>query len=129
MRLIGLAKRPGVLLGAAAVLLVMLRHPSPSGIAAGVLGAIAGMLAQLMLTKVGLLAGALLCGVRVVRVVLGFGRRIADWTTARRAVVLRSFPVLLSVAIAPARAPAKWRMFGAGVVAALAGAGLAVRGW
>ncbi|WP_424188872.1 hypothetical protein ACOBQX_11280 [Actinokineospora sp. G85] len=87
-----------------------------------VVGLVAGALAGLLSLQVGMLAGALAFEVRVHQVVVGVGRRLTEWTTPHRTVVLRAAPLLLSVAIGPGKAPARRRMWSA----ALCSAGLGV---
>ncbi|UVS81309.1 hypothetical protein Actkin_05066 [Actinokineospora sp. UTMC 2448] len=105
---------------------------SAGEVAWGLLATLGGYLAGLLALQVGMLVGAVVLGVSVRTVVVGVGPRVADWSSARRVVVLRAVPVFLSVSIAPGRAPVRGRMWGAALCSALAGiaatAGLAAVG-
>jgi len=91
------------------------------GVFVGLIGALSGVLAGLGTLQLGLLAGALLLGVRVHRVVIGLGPRLREWGTPGRPVVLRAVPLFLSVAIGPGKTPVRLRMWGAALCSALTG--------
>ncbi|MDQ3406251.1 MAG: hypothetical protein M3548_23130 [Actinomycetota bacterium] len=100
---------------------VAVAERSVAAIGLGLLGAVVGVLAGLMMMQLGLLVGALALGARVREVIIGVGTRVADWSTLRRAIVLRAVPLFLSVSIGPGRAPARRRMWGAALSSAIAG--------
>ncbi|WP_152552090.1 tetratricopeptide repeat protein [Actinokineospora spheciospongiae] len=91
------------------------------GVGWGLFGLLCGLLVGLAALQVGMLVGAVALGVRVHRVVIGVGSRLADWTTPRRVVSVRAVPLLLSVAVGPGKAPARKRMWGAALCSALVG--------
>jgi hypothetical protein len=91
------------------------------GFLAGLVATLGGYLAGLLALQVGMLVGASAFGVTVRSVVVGVGPRVLDRSTVKRAVVVRVVPVFLSVSIAPGRAPARPRMWGAAVCSAVAG--------
>lgn len=98
-----------------ALFVIAALHPTPAGVAWALAGLVLGVPAGTMLLQVALLIAAQVCGVRVHRVVLGIGPRLAEWSTARRCVVLRAVPITLGVAIGPGRAPVRTRMFVTGL--------------
>jgi hypothetical protein len=87
----------------------------------GLLGSLSGHLVGLLSLQLGLLIGALALAARVHRVVIGIGGRIKDWTTPRRAIVLRAIPLFLSVSVGPGKAPARRRLWGAALCSMAAG--------
>ncbi|MCP2273978.1 hypothetical protein [Actinokineospora diospyrosa] len=105
---------------------VALGYRSAGEIGLGVLGELVGLLLGLLALQVGMLVGAVALRARVHKVVIGVGTRLADWTTPRRAVVLRAVPILLSVSVGPGRPPARPRMWGAALCSALLAIGTAV---
>jgi hypothetical protein len=70
--------------------------------------------------------GAILLGAQVHQVVIGLGPRLFEWGSAARPVVLRTFPLYLSVAVGPGRAPVRVRLWGAAFCSALVGVGVCV---
>ncbi|HET9143097.1 hypothetical protein, partial [Actinophytocola sp.] len=84
-------------------------------------GAVAGVFVGHAGLQLGMLAGALLLGVRVHRVVIGVGPRCLEWGGAARPVVLRALPVLVSVSVGPGRSPVRPRLWGAALCSALGG--------
>src|SRR2546430_1390144 len=116
-------RSPGRLLAIAAVVTIVVGEARPAAIVSGLVGALGGLLTELAGLQIGLLAGALLLGVGVQHVVIGFGARLAEWGSAARPVVLRAVPLFLSVAVGPGRAPVRLRMWGAALCSTLAGLG------
>jgi hypothetical protein len=116
---------PGWLLAIVTTIIVVAIEWSPSGIVAGLTGAVSGVLVGLAALQVGLLLGALLLGVQVQRVVIGIGPRLFEWGSAARPIVLRALPLFLAVSVGPGRAPVRLRMWGAALGSALLGAGVA----
>ncbi|GLW95856.1 hypothetical protein [Actinokineospora globicatena] len=120
VRLTRVVRHPLTILTAVVCAAVGFGYRSAGEVGWGVVGALVGLLLGLMSLQVGMLVGALVLGARVHKVVLGIGTRVADWTTARRAVVLRAVPVLMSVSVGPGKAPARKRMWGAALCSAVA---------
>jgi hypothetical protein len=121
--------RPGPLLALAAVAVVIGVQRSVAGAALGLVGTVLGALAGLAALQLGMLAGALASGARVHNVVIGVGRRWAEWVTPRRTIALRGLPILLSVAVGPGRPPLRLRMWAAALASAVAGLGAVVLLW
>ena len=71
-------------------------------------------------SQVGLLAAVPLAGMRVQRIVVGIGPRLADWSTPNRTVVLRAIPVILAVGVRAAKAPVRRRMWCSALCSAVA---------
>lgn len=109
---------PGGIGSTVALLGIAVLHPTPAGVAGAFTGLVLGVLSGTMLLQLALLVAAVACGVRVHRIVLGMGPRLAERSTARRTIVLRAVPIMLGVAIGPGRAPVRKRMFAAGLVTA-----------
>lgn len=131
MRIPRFTRNPVVLLAVATVLVVAVVERSVGQVLLGLVGAVIGLLVGLLSLQVGMLLGAVALGVRVHTVVIGVGRRLRDWTGPRRAVVVRAVPLFLSVSVAPGKAPARRRMWGAALCSAVVGtaaAGAAVVG-
>lgn len=101
---------------------VVITEWSQVGIVFGLLGALIGMIVTLAALKAGMIVGALVLGVRVHNVVVGVGPRVAEWRTKRWVLVLRAFPVLMSVEVGPDRLPVRPRMVGAALTSAAFGA-------
>ncbi|SER60585.1 hypothetical protein [Actinokineospora terrae] len=120
MRLTRVVRHPLTILTAVVCAAVGFGYRSTGEVGWGVVGALVGLLLGLMSLQVGMLVGAVLLGARVHKVVIGIGTRLVDWTTARRAVVLRAVPLLLSVSVGPGKAPARKRMWGAALCSAFA---------
>jgi hypothetical protein len=117
--------RPVRLMAVATVVAVVAIEWSVPAVLVGLLGAVAGVLGGLVALQLGMLGGALLLGVRVHRVVIGLGPRLAQWGTAARPCVLRAVPLALSVVVGPGRSPVRPRMWGAALCSALVGVGAA----
>ncbi|MBB4682231.1 hypothetical protein [Crossiella cryophila] len=117
--------RPGRMFIASAAIAVVALERALDPAVVGMLGAVIGMLAELMALQLGLLLGALALRVRVHDVVLGLGARVYELRTPRRTVSLRVLPILLGVSVGPGAAPAQSRMWLAGAVSAVCGAGAA----
>jgi hypothetical protein len=111
----------GRIVAVATVLMVIAVERSVAGVGWGLLGLVGGLLAALGGLQVGMLAGAGVFGARVHRVVIGFGRLWKEWRTPRRAIVLRGFPVLLSLSVGPGRRPVRLRLWLAATCSALLG--------
>jgi hypothetical protein len=75
---------------------VVLTRPD---VVTGLLGALTGGLVAVVASQAGLLAGVLVPGVTLRRLVIGTGPRVADWPTPHRIVTLRAVPVILSVSV------------------------------
>src|SRR5690242_18351311 len=104
---------PGLILAIASIIAIVVIEPNASGVSTGLLGAVFGVLLGLAALQAGMLAGALLAGVVVHRVVIGVGPRLVEWGTAARPVVLRAVPLFLSVSVGPGRGPVRLRMWAA----------------
>ncbi|GAB3276578.1 hypothetical protein GCM10027563_03870 [Parasphingorhabdus pacifica] len=100
-----------------------------SGFCLATLGALAGVILLPMITQLGLLAGALLFGLRVRHVVLGSMRRLGAWRFGRVTLTVRALPVTLGSEIGPWRKPVILRCWLAGAASALTGIGLVLFGW
>lgn len=127
--LLALFTRTGPLLALLTVVGTVLVERSVTGVLAGLAGAVLGTLVALAALQLGMLAGALAFGARVHNVVIGVGRRWAEWITPRRTVALRGLPVLLSVSVGPGRPPRRLRMWAAGLVSTLVGAAVPALAW
>ncbi|MFL6140256.1 MAG: tetratricopeptide repeat protein [Labedaea sp.] len=127
MRKVRMWLSPCLMLVAAVVVAMVAIEWSVAGVLAGLLGAMAGALAGLGALQAGLLGGALLLGVQVHRVVLGFGPRLVELGTPARPVVLRAIPLFLSVSVGPGRRPVRLRMWGAALCSTLGGLALCAR--
>ncbi|WP_285509389.1 hypothetical protein [Actinokineospora sp. NBRC 105648] len=114
-------RHPLVLLAVVTSAAVGITHGSAAEVGWGLVGLVVGLLSGLLSLQIGMLVGAVALGARVHKVVVGVGTRVADWTTPRRAVVLRAVPLFLSVSVGPGRAPARPRMWGAALCSALLG--------
>jgi len=123
-----LIARPGLLFALATVVVVVAVTvgSGPGAVASGLVGSVVGLLIAHAALQLGMLLGAVLCGARVHRLVIGAGSRLWERTSPRRTVVVRALPIVLSVAVGPGRRPVRPRMWGAGVVSALAGVAAAV---
>ncbi|MGW0516380.1 hypothetical protein [Crossiella sp. NPDC003009] len=113
--------RPGRMFTASAAIAVVAVERALDPAVAGLLGAVAGMLAELMALQLGLLLGALALRVRVHDVVVGLGARVYELRTPRRTVSVRLLPIMLGVSVGPGAAPARCRMWLAGVASAIGG--------
>jgi len=123
MRVLRLLAAPSAPLCLAVLVIMLIAVPSPGGAAVALIGAVVGTLIGLASIQLGMLAGSLLFGVRVGQVVIGFGPRVGDWSTPHRAVVLRTFPVVLGLSTGPGLAPVRPRMWAAALVSAITGLG------
>jgi len=95
----------------------------------GLLGALGGLLLELVSFQVGILLGVLLWGLRVRYVVFGAGRELHAWSTPRLRISLRSLPVVVRVGARATRTPARRRLWATGVTSALTAAGFAAFAW
>lgn len=100
-----------------------------SGFAVAASGGLAGVVALPVATQLGLIAGAVLFGLRLRHVVIGALRRIATVRLGRVTVTVRALPVVLSSEIGPWRRPVIVRCWLAGLLSAAAGVGLVVTAW
>lgn len=119
MRIIRLLATPGPIATIVAVVAIVVVG-WPGGVVAGLAGAVVGLLAILAATQVGLLASVPLVGMRVQRVVIGLGPRLADWSRPNRTVTLRAVPVVLAVGVRATRAPVRRRMWWSALCSAIA---------
>jgi hypothetical protein len=94
---------------------------SVPGVLTGLLGDVLGVFVGLAGLQLGLLAGALLLGTGVGKVVIGLGPRLFEWGSPSRPIVLRTLPLYLAVAVGPGRAPVRPRMWGAALCSAVVG--------
>jgi hypothetical protein len=120
VRIFRLLLTPGWLATLVVVVAVVVVERSPGGVLAGLVGALVGVLAILAASQVGLLAAVPLAGMRVQRIVLGIGPRLADWSTPNRTVVLRAIPVIMAVGVRAAKAPVRRRMWFSALYSAVA---------
>ncbi|MGH3879565.1 MAG: hypothetical protein ACRDSK_21260 [Actinophytocola sp.] len=120
MRILRLLVTPGALAALVAVAAIVVVEWSPGRIAVGLAGAVVGLLAILAASQLGLLASVPLAGMRVQRVVVGVGPRLADWSRPSRSVVLRAVPVILAVNVRAAKAPVRRRMWWSALCSVLA---------
>ncbi|HEV7647861.1 MAG TPA: hypothetical protein VGP26_06855 [Actinophytocola sp.] len=120
MRIFRLLLAPGWLATLVVVAAVVVVEWSPGGVLAGLGGAVVGALAILAASQLGLLAAVPLAGVRVQRVVVGIGPRLADWSTPNRTVVLRAIPIIMAVGVRAAKAPVRRRMWVSALCSAVA---------
>ncbi|MGH3760158.1 hypothetical protein [Actinophytocola sp.] len=120
MRIVRLLVTPGSLATLVAVAAIAVVERSAGGVAAGLAGALAGLFAILAASQVGLLASVPLAGVRVQRIVIGVGPRLADWSRPNRSVVLRALPVIMAVGVRAAKAPVRRRMWWSAMCSAVA---------
>ena len=126
VRVIRIALRPGQLATIATLIVVVAIEWSPFGVAAGLVGAVVGVLATHTASRLGLLSSVVFARVVVHRLVVGVGPRLGDWSTPHRTVVLRAIPILLSVSVRATRSPVRRRIWVSALCAALAGSAVAV---
>jgi tetratricopeptide (TPR) repeat protein len=117
---------PGWLATLVVVVAVVAIEPSAGGVLAGLAGAVVGLVAILAASQVGLLASVPLAGVRVQRLVIGIGPRLADLSRPNRTIVVRAVPIILAVGVRAAQAPVRRRMWWSGLYSALAELALVV---
>ncbi|WP_243792535.1 lipopolysaccharide assembly protein LapB [Saccharopolyspora gloriosae] len=99
------------------------------GFRLGALGALAGVILLPMITKLGLLAGAAMFGLRIRQIVFGSLRGIASWRIGRTTITIRMLPLELAAEIGPWRSPVILRCWLAGLVSALAGIAAVAASW
>ncbi|MPZ80272.1 MAG: hypothetical protein GEV28_07700 [Actinophytocola sp.] len=119
MRIIRLLAAPGAIATIVAVVAIVVVEWS-GGVAEGLAGAVVGLLVVLAASQVGLLLSVPLVGMRVQRVVIGMGPRLADWSRPNRAVAVRAIPVVLAVGVRATTAPVRKRMWWSALCSALA---------
>lgn len=124
MRFVRVLRRPGVLATLAVAVVLGVVERSVSGVALGLAGAAAGGLAATAASQLGLLAGALVPGNKVHRLVVGIGPRVADWSTPDRTVALRAIPVIISTSVQAVRTPVRLRIWVSALFALVAEAAL-----
>lgn len=105
----------------ATVIAIVAIEWSVAGVFAGFLGAILGVFLGLAGLQLGLLAGALLLGAQVGRIVIGLGPRLFEWGSPARPIVLRTLPLYLSISVGPRRSPVRIRLWGAALCSAVVG--------
>ncbi|HWM02822.1 MAG TPA: hypothetical protein VNP92_10855, partial [Actinophytocola sp.] len=120
MRILALLLSPGWLATLVAVAAIVVVEWSVGGVLVGFAGALVGVMAILAASQVGLLASVPLVGVRVQRVVIGIGPRLADWSRPNRTLVIRAIPVILAVNVRATRAPVRKRMWWSALCSAVA---------
>lgn len=120
MRILRLLTTPGSLAALVALAAIAVVERSPGGALTGLGGALVGLLAILAASQVGLLAGVPLVGMRVQRIVVGIGPRLAEWSRPGRTLVLRAVPVVLAVGVRATRAPVRRRMWWSAFCSAVA---------
>jgi len=111
---------PGWLATLVVVAAVVVVETTPAGVLTGLGGAVTGALAILAASQFGLLAAVPVAGVRVQRIVLGIGPRVADWSTPDRTIVLRAIPIIMAVGVRAAKAPVRRRMWVSALCSAVA---------
>lgn len=99
---------------------------SVSGVVVGLAGALVGGLAAVAASQFGLLASVVVPGNVVNRLVVGFGPRVADWSTPDRTIAVRAVPIILSVSVRAVRTPVRLRIWVSALFAFVVEAGLAV---
>lgn len=133
MRTTNLLTRPWLLsgvIGAAVVAVLEIVRGGGFGAAAiGWSGALLGTVLLPLVLQIGLLAGAVLFGLRVRAVVLGATKLIWSADVGRVTLTIRALPVAMSAAIGPRRAPVFLRCWLAGLLSALSGSALVVAAW
>jgi hypothetical protein len=120
VRIFRLLATPGWLATLVVVAAVVVVEGTLGGVLAGLGGAVVGALAILAASQVGLLAAVPVARVRVQRIVVGIGPRLADWSTPSRSVVLRAIPVILAVGVRATKAPVRRRMWVSALCSAVA---------
>lgn len=118
--------RPGFLATVAVAVVLVVVERSVHGVVVGLVGALVGGLAAVAATQLGMLASSVVPGNALHRLVIGFGPRVADWSTPDRAAALRAFPVILSVSVQAVRTPVRLRIWGSALSAAVFEFALAV---
>ncbi|RKT85750.1 hypothetical protein SAMN05421805_1011401 [Saccharopolyspora antimicrobica] len=125
--------RPWVLAafaGAVAVALVeAIASTGFAGTAVALAGALAGVVLLPMITQLGLIAGAVVFGLRVRHVIFGAMREVASWTPKRVTFTVRALPITLRAQIGPWRSPVILRCWLAGLLSAVVGVAVVVGGW
>lgn len=111
---------PGALAALVTVVAIVVIERSPGAVGTALAGALTGLVAILVASQVGLLAAVPLVGVRVERVVVGIGPRLADWSRPNRTLVLRAIPVILTVGVRATKAPVRRRMWWSTLCSAVA---------
>lgn len=133
MRSKNLLLRPWVLSTAAGMLVIAaVEIPTgtgATGTALGWLGALTAAITLPMATQLGMLAGALLLGLRIRHVVIGAMRRLGTWKLGPATITLRALPVTISAEIGPWRPPVILRSWLAGLLSACTGIGLVTTAW
>lgn len=120
MRIIHALTTPGRLVTLVVVVAVVVIEWSVGGVLVGLGGALVGLLAILAVSQLGLLAGVPLAGMRVQRIVVGLGPRLAEWNRPNQTVVLRAVPIILSVGLRAPKAPVRQRMWWSALLSAVA---------
>ncbi len=127
LRLLGTPAGLAVLVVAGAIVVV---EWSSGSVLTALAGAVTGFFAILFASQLGLLASVPLAGMRVHRVVIGFGPRVADWSRPSRSFVVRAIPVIMAVGVRAAKAPVRRRMWWSALCSAVAELAVVVlAGW
>lgn len=125
--------RPWVLITAASAAVIavveLVAGGDPTGIVMAWTGALAGAVLLPMVTQLGLLAGSVLFGLQVRRVVLGAMREIGSIKLGEVTFTFRALPVTLRSQIGPWRSPVILRCWLAGLLSTLAGFSLVAGSW
>ncbi|MEO6090054.1 MAG: hypothetical protein ABIQ18_43800, partial [Umezawaea sp.] len=97
--------------------------------AAGVLGALGGLLLELAAFQLGTLLGVLIWRLEVRHVVFGVGRELRAWSTPRLRIVLCALPVVIRVGAGSVRSPVRLRLWLTGLTSALVAAAVVAGAW
>jgi hypothetical protein len=116
--------RSGPLLALAVVALVCWRQG-----AVGLVGALGGLLLELVAFQLGTLLGVLVWRLEVRYVIFGVGRELRAWSTPRLRVVLCALPVVIRVGARSVRTPVRPRLWLTGLTSALVAVAVVVGAW
>jgi hypothetical protein len=125
VRVVKLFTRPGPLL-ALVVVVVVIAWGLRFG---GLVGAVLGLLLELVAFQVGTLLGALVWRLRVRHVIFGIGRELRAWTSPKLRIVVCAIPVVLLVGVRSIHPPVRRRLWLAGLTSVLGGVAAAAVAW
>ncbi|WP_434439622.1 hypothetical protein [Lentzea sp. E54] len=95
----------------------------------GLAGALVGLLVELTAVQAGLALGAVLFGLRITHLIIGFGGELRSWTSAHRRIVLRRIPVLATVGITGLKPGVRTRTVLTGTFTVVFCAAIAAAAW